>query len=207
MVSLHPHVLDPFWNISNEGFACTSWERLWLPYLHTSLLRWSSTFGSLFKTLPVDLYIGRWVHITFFKIHITIKIKHQAVQAADCDLRSQNAANARVPSTLPRQLYISTIFRPHPKTSFHLPVTRELFGSLNFSPNAGFKTTPMSLPWEQGPYCLPVLQQPKEGACFFGAFWSQPTHGCHRGRTFVLRNLLLIEGRNTFEYMSVGLIG
>lgn len=116
MVSLHPHVLDPFWNISNEGFACTSWERLWLPYLHTSLLRWSSTFGSLFKTLPVDLYIGKWVHITFFKIHITIKIKHQAVQAADCDLRSQNAANARVPSTLPRQLYISTIFRPHPKT-------------------------------------------------------------------------------------------
>lgn len=94
----------------------TSQERLWPPYLHTPLLSRSSTFGSLFKTFPVDLYTRRWVHIAFFKIHITIKMKLRAVQAADCDLRSQNAVNIPVPSTLPKQLYISTIFRPHPKT-------------------------------------------------------------------------------------------
>lgn len=85
--------------------------------------------------------------------------------------------------------------------SFHLSVTKELSGSLNFSPNSSFKTTPMSLPWEQGAHCSAVLQQPKEAAHFFGDFWAQPTR---RRKDFYTLKLSINGGKGHFWISVTG---
>lgn len=96
----------------------------------------------------------------------------------------------------------SSTFPPFPdpiqkQWKFPSVVTRELSRSLNFSPNSSFKATPISLPWEQGPHCSAVLQQPKEGAHFFGAFWAQPTHP-HRRKDLCPRRLSINGGKRHF---------
>lgn len=187
---------------------CTAWERLWPPNLHTALLSWSSAFSSLFKTFPVDLYTGRWVHITFFLIHITIKINLQAVQAADCALWSQNAVNAWVPSALPKQLYTSTIFRPHPKTMkvSICQLLRNFLEVWTFPPTPLLKPHLWACPGNKALIVQPSCSSPRKEHISLGLSGHSPLMAVAEGRTFVLRDFLLMEERRTFEYVSVGLI-
>lgn len=152
------------------------------------LLSWSSTFGSSFKIFPVELYTGRWVHITFFYSHYNWNWTSSHLGSWLCLVKSK-CSKCLSPICTPQAALHFHCFQTPSKNneSCHLSVTRELSGSLNFSPNSSFKTTPMSLPWEQGPHCSAVLQLPKEGAHFFGVFWAQTTHPHRRKDLYALR--------------------
>lgn len=75
------------------------------------------------------------------------------------------------------------------------------FGSLNFSPNSGFKTTPRSLPGEQGPHCSSLS---KEHASW-GLCGHDPLPALAEGSSFVLGAFLLVGKRSTHRYLSEGL--
>lgn len=143
--------------------------------------------------------------ILCFFICIMIKLELQAAQAAACASQDRNTLGPlRSYPGSPSSFSISTVFRPHPKTMkvsiCQLP--GNFFGSLNFSPNSGFKTTPRSLPREQGPHC----SSPRKEHASWGLSGHDPLPALTEGRSFVLGAFLLVEKRSTYKYLSVGLI-
>lgn len=144
---------------------------------------------------------------TFF-IQITIKIELWAVWAADCALWSQSAVNAGVLSALPNQLYISTVFRSHPKT---MKVSICLLLG-NFSDIWTFPPTPVlnhtyepALGTRPSLFSCPAAAQGRSTFLwgFLGTTYSQPLQkeGPLYSETSTNAHL-----KSTLEYLSVGLI-
>lgn len=68
------------------------------------------------------------------------------------------------------------------------------FGSLNFSPNSGFKTTPRGT--------RPSLFQPEQGARFLGALWARPAPGPGRRKQLCTQSLAA-SGEKEHSQLSV----